>query len=97
MQRHDLVAANTLFAPGHSKTVHTYLHTTRQGESDSDSEIQGDCGEYVGREVHAKYRGKLVKGKVEAVYEKQGERRWVIRFRDNYVTHYSRAQLEKKS
>jgi hypothetical protein len=95
MQRHDLVAANTLFEPEQSQTVHTFLHTTRQGESDPDSANQGDCGEYVGRAVQAHYKGKLVKGKVEAAYAQGDSRRWVVRFCDKYVKHYTRTPLEK--
>ena len=55
-----------------------------------------DQGEYVGRTVQTKYKGKTISGTVEASLGTQGgEREWVVRFKDKYVTHYSREQLEK--
>ena len=49
MQRHDLIAANTLFAPANSTSVHTFLQTKRQGDQEPEPCEQGDCGEFVGQ------------------------------------------------
>jgi hypothetical protein len=93
LQRHDLVAANTLFTPKKFASVHTFLQTKRK---DMETDMQDDCDEYVGRAVQTKYKGKTVTDTVEANLGTQGgEREWVVRFKDKYVRRYTRKELEK--
>ena len=93
MQLHELTAVNTLFAPPHGNSVHTYLHTKPKDGAD-----EGDLGEFVGDKVVVTYRGKKIKGRVSATYAEQGTGRqvWVVTYEDGYVKKYvNRKSLEK--
>ena len=91
MQLHDLVAANTFFAPPKHGSVHTFRQT-KQGETT----VQSDHGEHVGDNVLTQYRGNMVKGKVEAVYgTDNGDRRWIVRFADGYTKRCNKQSLLK--
>ena len=88
LRLNNLIAVNTLFQP--SNSVHTYMQTKRKG-TDTDN----DEGEYVGRTVRAKYKGKGVNGIVEAVRQQQGQKVWVVRFEDDFVAQYNKKQLRR--
>lgn len=45
--------------------------------------------------VAALYHGKCIKGRVKATFAKQGVQKWVVRFSDGYIRHYTRNDLEK--
>ena len=91
MQMHELTAANTLFAPKHQEALYTFLQTKRKGETQQ--EAHDDFGQYVGRKVNAKYKGKWVEGRVVTTAYHQGRQKWVVKFTDGFTKKYARDGL----
>ena len=71
MQIHDLVAANTFFAPKRNGSVHTFLRTKRKDEG-INNPAPIDHGQHVGKTVFTKYKGKTIKGEVRASHAAVG-------------------------
>ena len=86
MRCHDLFAVNTKFRKRQSPA--TYLHVVAQGTA-------GVYDQYLGREVKVNWRDKDVYGKIiENFCDKQGGRRWKVKFDDGYVKTYSESEVE---
>ena len=89
MQLHELTAVNTMFQPKCTSALYTYLQTKCKDQGAVD-----DYGEHVGARVRTRYKNAWYEGRVMSTYGRNGAQKWVIKFTDNYVRHYTRKQLE---
>ena len=91
LRLHELTAVNTLFQPRHGKEVHTFLQTAPQGGEEACGQGQdNDFGEYVGSQCKVKYHGKLIGGRVKAVFGGKKKKKWVIQFDDRSAAETTR-------
>ena len=94
LRLHELTAVNTLFQPRHGKEVHTFLQTAPQGGEEACGQGQdNDFGEYVGSQCKVKYHGKLIGGRVKAVFGGKKKKKWVVQFDDGFVLRCGQKML----
>ena len=89
MQLHELTAVNTTFQPKRKSALYTYLQTKCK-----DQGATSDHGEHVGATVRTRYKGQWYEGRVMSTFGNNNTQKWVVKYTDNYVRHYTRKQLE---
>jgi hypothetical protein len=45
--------------------------------------------------IKTQYKHKWIEGEVVATYEKRGVQKWIAKYQDGYIRHYTRNQIEK--
>ena len=84
MRRHELCAADTMFRKRKGPT--TFLRKISDKVDTND--------QYVGRQVKTNWKGRTIYGEVVQNYsDNKNERRWRVRFEDDYVKVYAEREL----